>query len=66
MWGKVVRNPKDWNDVSKVISTVLKKGRESRYKSVRKKIYKIKKKTVVVTFKRSGEKKYISDAWVRK
>ncbi|RIJ63739.1 hypothetical protein D1606_13380 [Rummeliibacillus sp. POC4] len=26
LWGKVVRNPKDWNDVSKVISTVLKKG----------------------------------------
>lgn len=57
---------KNWNDVSKVISHVMRYGKESAYKSVRKKTLTLNGKTVTVTFTRVKGEIRISDAWVNK
>lgn len=63
-WNKVTKA--NWSNVSKVISHVMRNGKESAYKSVRKKTLKMSGKTVTVTFKRVKGKIKISDAWVNK
>lgn len=61
-WGKVTGN--NWSDVSKVMSHVMREGKESAYKKVRKKTLKMSGKTVTVTFTRKNGKVYISNGWV--
>lgn len=61
-WHKVTKN--NWNEVSKVISHVMCYGKESSYKSVRKKTLKMNDHTV--TFTRIRGQIKISDAWVNK
>ncbi|MFB6433774.1 MafB-like protein [Bacillus cereus] len=63
-WYKVTNN--NWNDVSKVISHVMRYGSESAYGSARKKTLNMNGKTVTVTFKRINGDIRISDAWVNK
>ncbi|SHH70566.1 SAR2788 family putative toxin [Virgibacillus chiguensis] len=62
-WSKVTGN--NWSDVSKVMSHVMRYGKESAYKSVRKKTLKMSGRTVTVTFKRANGKIYISNGWVK-
>ncbi len=61
-WHKVTKN--NWNEVSKVISHVMRYGKESSYNSVRKKTLKMNGHTVTVTFTRIRGQIKISDAWV--
>ncbi|MFB1051684.1 SAR2788 family putative toxin [Paraliobacillus sp. JSM ZJ581] len=61
-WGNVTGN--NWADVSKIMSHVMRYGKESAYKNVRKKTLKMSGRTVTVTFKRSNGKIYISNGWV--
>ncbi len=61
-WNKVTGN--NWSDVSKVMSHVMRNGKESAYKKVRKKTLSMSGKTVTVTFTRKNGKVYISNGWV--
>jgi RHS repeat-associated protein len=55
-WGRVAKDPNDWNAISKIISKTLRYGKESAYKSVRKKSLRYNGKIVEVTFTRiNGE-----------
>lgn len=63
-WHKVTNN--NWTDISKVISHVMRNGKESAYKSVRKKTLNMNGETVTVTFTRVKGEIKISDAWVNK
>jgi RHS repeat-associated protein len=67
LWGKVVNDPSDWNQVSAVMSKVITHGAEGPYKSVFMKTLRIGDETVVVTYTRlpNGVLK-ISDGWVAK
>lgn len=62
-WNKVTKNGK-WDEVSQVISHVMRYGTESSYKSVKKKTLKMNNHTVVVTFKRVNGEIKISNEWV--
>ncbi|HHW37559.1 MAG TPA: hypothetical protein GXX18_10035, partial [Bacillales bacterium] len=65
-WGRVVKNKRNWDEVSKVISNVMRHGKESSYKSVRMKSMKVNGSTVEVTFIRMKDGTIkISDAWVK-
>lgn len=63
-WHKVTKNPDEFGSVSKIMMKVIKKGKHSKYKSVNKATMKIQGQTVVVTYKRVGDKLLISNAWV--
>ncbi|GGE06399.1 hypothetical protein GCM10011571_04410 [Marinithermofilum abyssi] len=65
-WDLEVKNKNSWEDVSKVISNVMRNGTESAYKTVRMKSMKVNGQTVDVTFVRlkDGTIK-ILDAWVK-
>jgi hypothetical protein len=67
LWGKIVDDPSDWNQVSAVMSKVMTHGAEGPYKSVFMKTLRIGDETVVVTYTRlpNGVIK-ISDGWVAK
>ncbi|STC72739.1 Uncharacterised protein [Clostridium botulinum] len=66
-WGKMVKDPKDWSEVSKIVSKVLNEGVEGTYKSVYSKTLNINGNIVEVTYVKlkNGIIK-ISDAWIRK
>lgn len=63
-WHKVTNN--NWTDVSKVISHVMRHGKESAYGSARKKTLSMNGQTVTVTFQRVNGEIKISNAWVNK
>ena len=65
-WEKVVENPKDWEDVSKVIKEVIKKGANEQYqKKGLKKVLEINGHKVVVTYSnKPGEMPKVGNAWV--
>lgn len=66
LWSKVVSDPNDWNQVSKVMSKVMEQGVEGPYKDVFSKILDVNGHTVEVTYtKLSNGIIKISDAWVR-
>ncbi|TQR27196.1 hypothetical protein C7Y47_23550 [Lysinibacillus sphaericus] len=66
-WHKVAKNSKDWDEIARIISKVLKEGKEGPYKSVHSKTLKIGENTIEVTYAKlkNGTIK-VSDAWVRK
>ena len=66
-WGKVVKDPKEWNQISEVIDKTLQAGDIGTYKTVQKSTLKINNEVVTVTWKTDerGLRK-ISDAWVNK
>ncbi|MDR0299415.1 MAG: hypothetical protein LBI13_04960, partial [Streptococcaceae bacterium] len=65
-WGKVVEDPNDWNQVSKIVSKVMEEGTEGPYRGVFKKALEVNGKIVEVTYNKmeNGEIK-ISDAWIK-
>ncbi|KIV56419.1 hypothetical protein AM501_09695 [Aneurinibacillus migulanus] len=66
-WDRVVKDKNNWDEISNIISIVMKNGTESAYKkSARMKSMKVNGQIVEVTFVRlkDGTIK-ISDAWVR-
>lgn len=63
-WHKLVPN-KSWDGVSEIIEKVMKEGTEDVYKTVNKKVLEIGGETVEVTYKKIGDKIFISDAWVK-
>ena len=64
LWSKVTNN--NWTDVSKVLSHVMRYGKESAYGSARKKTLVMSGKTVTVTFKRVNGQTRVSNGWVNK
>ncbi|WP_404450515.1 SAR2788 family putative toxin [Sutcliffiella horikoshii] len=63
-WNKVTNN--NWTDVSKVMSHVMRYGKESVYGSARKKTLSMNGQTVTVTFTRVNGQVRISNGWVNK
>lgn len=67
-WGKIVDNPKNWGEVSAVMSKVLRDGAESPYGKNKKafiKVLKIGNEHATVTYiKLPGGKIKVSDGWV--
>ncbi|ADC52387.1 MafB-related protein (plasmid) [Alkalihalophilus pseudofirmus OF4] len=63
-WHKVTKN--NWTDVSKVMSHVMRYGKESAYGSARKKTLSMSGQTVTVTFTRVNGQVRISNGWVNK
>ena len=63
-WNKVTTN--NWSNVSKVMSHVMRHGKQSRYmKNAYQKTLTMSGKTVVVTYTRKNGKIYVSNGWVR-
>jgi hypothetical protein len=63
-WNKVTTN--NWNSVSKVMSHVMRHGKQSKYKkNAYKKTLNMSGRTVVVTYTRKNGKIYVSNGWVR-
>lgn len=63
-WHLVTKN-NNWDDVSKVISHVMRNGTESPYRSTAlKKTLNMNGHTVTVTFVRKNGNTHISNAWV--
>jgi len=63
-WGKVVQDPKNWNDVKSVINDVIQKGNYEPYKSVSSKILNVNGYKVRVTYLEDSSGIRISDAWI--
>lgn len=63
-WHKVTNN--NWDDVAKVISYVMRYGKEGPYGSARKKTLNMNGQTITVTFARKNGKIHIGNAWVNK
>ncbi len=63
-WHKVTKN--NWDDVAKVMSHVMRYGKEDPYKSARKKTLMMNGHTITVTFVRENGKIKISNGWVNK
>lgn len=63
-WYKVTNN--NWLDISKVISHVMRNGKESVYKSVRKTTLTMNGALVIVTFTRVKNEIKIRVVWVNK
>lgn len=63
-WHKLVLD-KSWEGVSEIIEKVMKEGAEETYKTVNKKVLNIGDEIVEVTYKKVGDKIFISDAWVK-
>lgn len=64
LWSRVTKN--NWTEVSKVMSHVMRHGKESAYGSARKKTMKLNGHTVTVTFKRVNGQTKISNGWVNR
>ncbi|HDC3832254.1 TPA: MafB-like protein [Staphylococcus aureus] len=63
-WNKVTKN--NWKDVSKVMSHVMRYGKQSRYKkSAYQKTLVMSGRTVVITYTRKNGNIYISNGWVK-
>ncbi|MRE73122.1 SAR2788 family putative toxin [Mammaliicoccus sciuri] len=63
-WSKVTKN--NWSDVSKVMSHVMRHGKQSRYKKTAyQKTLTMSGRTVVVTYTRKNGKIYVSNGWVK-
>lgn len=62
-WHLVTKN-NNWDDISKVISHVMRNGTESTYGSALQKTLNMNGHTVTVTFVRNNGKTFISNAWV--
>ncbi|MDP4448308.1 SAR2788 family putative toxin [Staphylococcus hyicus] len=62
-WHKVTKA--DWNNVSKVMSHVMRHGKEQSHKGVRQKVLNMNGRTVVVTFVRKNGQIKVSNGWVR-
>nr|WP_225624180.1 polymorphic toxin type 35 domain-containing protein [Thermoanaerobacterium thermosaccharolyticum] len=66
-WDKIIKGTITWEKVRDIIEKVMKKGTESRYGSAYKRVLKVGKETVTVTFQKINDSIWkISDAWVNK
>ena len=66
-WDKIIKGTITWEKVRDIIEKVMKKGTESRYGSAYKRVLKVEKETVTVTFQKINDSIWkISDAWVNK
>ncbi|WP_427340431.1 polymorphic toxin type 35 domain-containing protein [Caloranaerobacter sp. DY30410] len=66
-WDKIIKGAITWEKVRNIIEKVMKKGIESRYGSAYKRVLKVGKETVTVTFQKINDNIWkISDAWVNK
>jgi RHS repeat-associated protein len=64
LWSKVVKDPKNWGEVSGVMRKVMEEGTEEAYKGVYKKSLKIGDEIVEVTYNKTDDVIQISDGWV--
>lgn len=66
-WDKIIKGTITWEKVRNTIEKVMKEGIESRYGSAYKRVLKVGKETVTVTFQKVSDNIWkISDAWVNK
>ncbi|MDI3478669.1 MAG: hypothetical protein PWQ59_2194 [Thermoanaerobacterium sp.] len=66
-WDKIIKGTITWEKVRNTIEKVMKEGTESRYGSAYKRVLKVGKETVTVTFQKVSDNIWkISDAWVNK
>ncbi|MEG6570414.1 polymorphic toxin type 35 domain-containing protein [Thermoanaerobacterium thermosaccharolyticum] len=66
-WDKIIKGAITWEKVRNTIEKVMKEGTESRYGSAYKRVLKVGKETVTVTFQKVSDNIWkISDAWVNK